>query len=59
VVLIVWIDRVCSVARQVANTAASTTAYSSEDTVYATPSPTWSTSAAMVPNTPTMATASQ
>ena len=41
------------------NTAASTTAYRRLEAVYGTPKPTCSTSAAIVPNTPTMTTASQ
>ena len=40
-------------------TAARTTAYRMLEAMYGTPNPTCSTSAAMVPNTPTMTTASQ
>ena len=52
-------DSVCSVRCQVKNTAPSTTAYSSEEAMYGTWKPTCSTSAAIVPNTPTMTTANQ
>jgi hypothetical protein len=54
-----WIDRVPSVFHHAKNTTARTTAYRDADAVYGTCNPTWRTSAAIVPNTPTAATASQ
>ena len=54
-----WIDSVRSVRPQAMKTAARTTAYRMLEAMYGTPKPTCSTSAAMVPNTPTMTTASQ
>ena len=54
-----WMDSVGSVRPQVMKTAARITAYRRLDAMYGTPKPTCSTSAAIVPNTPTMHTASQ
>ena len=54
-----WIDSVRSVRCQAKNTAARTTAYRADEAMYGTPNPTCSTSAAIVPKTPTMTTANQ
>ena len=54
-----WIESVCSTQNQSVKTAASTTTNNTVDITYGTPKPTCSTSAAMVPNTPTIATANQ
>ncbi len=52
-------DSVLSVRFQVQNTVARTSAYNADETKYGTPKPTCRTSAAMVPKTPTIITASQ
>ncbi len=54
-----WMDSVLSVRCQATKTATSATAYSTDDAMYGTPKPTCSTSAHIVPNTPTITTANQ
>ena len=54
-----WIGSVFSLRHQTAKTAASASVKSVLEATYGTLRPTWSTSAAMMPKTPTAATASQ
>ena len=54
-----WMDSVFSNVYQVRKTTAKASAKKAVDTTYGTPRPMWITSAAMVPKTATMATASQ